>query len=199
MSAAVRAISKELTDTFTRLVADVPTFEVLSPEVLPYGLKPHTRSICWLAEQVILQNVRKRQDAYGLDGYADPDSDISAWDAKLTYKAIPDRACYVNIKVSDVTRPIRRNDIASVKKLQSFYNEEPDALLFYVVIMLQFDGNKIHFRGSPIIRHYPWIGDFVVNVRNHHIQCIYEVPVIERSTSAFLELVGERAARLRNR
>jgi len=189
----IKVAAVNLENIFSNLIRDVPSFEVLNKDVLPYGLKQHTRSICWLAEQVILQNVKKRQLEYGLTSYSDPESDISAWDACLGLKECP-APSYINIKVSDVTRPVRRNDIASVQKLISFYKERPTAFLFYVVIMLEFEGNRIHFRKEPIVRYYPWIGDFVINSRNHHIQSVYETSVTERTTSEFLKLVRSRAS-----
>jgi len=193
MSQTIKTLGRRLEEMFTCLMRDVPSFEVLNKTVLPYGLKQHTRSICWLAEQVILQNVKKRKDEYGIVDYMDPVSDVSAWDARLGVSGCSERA-YVNIKVSDVTKPVRRNDIASVQKLIAFYREQPAAHLFYVVMMLEFDENTIHFRRKPVVRYYPWIGEFVVNPRNHHIQSIYETSVVERTTQEFLLLLRQRAA-----
>ena len=160
----IKALAIGLERVFSNLMKDVPLFRVLDDEVLPYGLHQHTRSICWLAEQVILQNVKKRQAEYGVSEYINPESDISAWDACISIAGCAAPA-FVNIKVSDVTRPARNNDIASVQKLLKFYKEKPNAALFYVVMMLEFDGNIIHFRKKPIVRYYPWIGKFVVNPR----------------------------------
>lgn len=185
-------LASKLEATFVRLIEDVPSFEVLSKDVLPYGLKQHTRSICWLAEQVILQNVRKRQQSYGISDFTDPSSDISAWDASLAFSG-DETPAYINIKVSDVTRPIRHNDIASVKKLLEFYKQHPEAHLFYVVIMLEFEGNVIHFRKKPIVRYYPWIENFVVNRRNHHVQAKYETSVLQRKIDEFLDLLKLKA------
>ena len=182
----------KLEQIFGRLINDVPFFKVLDEEILPYGLNQHTRSICWLAEQVILQNIKKRQSEYGIDVFTDPDSDISAWDASLKL-AGDSTPCFINIKVSDVTKPTRRNDIASVKKLLSFYDESPSANLFYVVIMLRFDRNTIRFQPPAIVRYYPWIEGFVVNSRNHHIQSIYPCSVKKRSIEEFLDIVREKA------
>lgn len=193
MIETIKATAVKLENVFGSLIKDVPSFEVLNKDVLPYGLKQHTRSICWLAEQVILQNVKKRQTEYGVTSYNDPDSDISAWDACLGLRGCS-APSYINIKVSDVTRPVRRNDIASVQKLISFYNEKPSALLYYVVIMLEFEGNRIHFRKKPVVRYYPWIGDFVINSRNHHIQSVYETTIVERTTDEFIQLVRTRAS-----
>ena len=123
----------------------------------------------------------------------DPASDVSIWDACLSFTGLTASPCLINIKVSDVTRPVRKNDIASVQKLMKFYEAHPSALLFYVVLMLEFQGNVIYFRKRPIVRYYPWIGDFVVNPRNHHIQSIYETSIVKRTTQDFIALVKRRA------
>jgi hypothetical protein len=192
MNNEITHISSLLEDAFSSIIQTVPSFKVLDEDILPYGLKQHTRSVCWLAEQVLLQNTRKNSTAINLSEYEDPVSDTSAWDARLKF-AVASSSCYVNIKVSDVTKPVRVNDIASVKKLINFYDNEPDALLYYVVIMLKFDKNTIHFVKKPIVRHYPWIGEFLVNRRNHHIQAYYETPSICRTTEEFLHLIKGKA------
>ncbi len=40
-------------DLFTRVVNIVPNFDITDPKILPYGLKPHTRSVSWIVEQVM--------------------------------------------------------------------------------------------------------------------------------------------------
>ena len=49
----------EIKKGFELLVNKIKSFEIVNQDLLPEGLKPHTRSICWIAEQVILQNLRK--------------------------------------------------------------------------------------------------------------------------------------------
>jgi hypothetical protein len=38
---------------YSRLIKILPSFNITDSKVLPCGLKPHTRSISWLVEQVI--------------------------------------------------------------------------------------------------------------------------------------------------
>lgn len=40
---------------YKRLISILPSFDITSSDILPYGLKPHTRSISWPVEQVITQ------------------------------------------------------------------------------------------------------------------------------------------------
>ena len=44
---------------FLLTVDILPSFNITDPEVLPYGLRVHTRSINWIVEQVITKNDHK--------------------------------------------------------------------------------------------------------------------------------------------
>ena len=43
---------------FLKVTEIIPSFNITDPSILPYGLKPHTRSISWIAEQVITQQAK---------------------------------------------------------------------------------------------------------------------------------------------
>lgn len=181
-----------LNSTFQRFVENKEYFEVCQEKDLPYGLKPHTRSICWLAEQVINQDLKKNKTEYKIYEIQEPDSDISAWDSKIIFNG-EKNPIFINIKVTDISKPVRRNDIASVQKLITFYEENPKALLFYVALKLKFNNRKIQFVGHPIVRYYPWISEFVVNSRNHHIQSYYECKMIQRTVEEFVSQIKAKA------
>jgi len=191
----IEEIGTEIERIFNEIVGNkIQKFEVLKKKDLPNGLKQHTRSICWLAEQVILQNTKKYAKKFNLTDFEYPPSDISPWDVKFRLnKIINERDIFVNVKITDVTKPARKNDIASVKTLLNFYKQNQEPLLFYAVMKFKFDKNSIIFEDSPVVRYYPWIKDFVVNPRNEHIQCFYEVDVEERSIEEFLELLKNKA------
>lgn len=191
----IRKIITELESIFTLFITKkMPFFEVLKKEYLPEGLKPHTRSICWLAEQVILQNVKKFSSDFRLIDFRYPISDITPWDAKFKIDDISQKKdVFINIKVSDSTKPIRKNDIASVKTLLHFYKNNNKPLLFFIVIRFKFESNIIRFVKPVIVRYYPWVKNFVVNKRNEHIQSVYDVEVEERSTSNFIDILKKKA------
>lgn len=191
----ISQISKSLEQLFARLITDgVASFEVLDEKYVPYGLKAHTRSICWLAEQVILQHLKKYEDRYGVHDYQDPISDIAPWDGKFKFKDLDYQDdVFINLKVSDVTKPVRRNDIASVKALLNFFSLNRDAAIFFVVVRLKFVNNKIFFVEPVTVRYYPWIKDFVVNPRNKHLQSIYDVHQQPRTTAEFLSILEAKA------
>jgi hypothetical protein len=194
-SQQIKKIQQELQRIFTIFITKkIPLFEVLKKEYLPEGLKPHTRSICWLAEQVILQNIKKFSTEFGLADFEYPESDISPWDAKFKIdNCSAGKDVFVNVKVTDSTKPIRKNDIASVKALLNFYKNNGEPLIYFVVIRLKFEDNVIRFVEPIIARYYPWVKDFVVNPRNEHIQSVYETEIEERSVSEFIEILRKKA------
>lgn len=194
-SQQIKKIQQELQRIFTIFITKkIPLFEVLKKEYLPEGLKPHTRSICWLAEQVILQNIKKFSPEFRLSDFEYPKSDIFPWDAKFKIdNCSGGKDVFVNVKVTDSAKPIRKNDIASVKALLNFYKNNREPLIYFVVIRLKFENNIIRFVEPIIVRYYPWVKDFVVNPRNEHIQSVYETEIEERSIPDFIEILKRKA------
>ncbi len=52
---------------FAQIITLLPKFDIADKTVLPYGLKPHTRSVSWIVEQVIVQQLKFRKDKLGLN------------------------------------------------------------------------------------------------------------------------------------
>jgi hypothetical protein len=52
---------------YKKLLTILPSFNITDKDILPYGLKPHTRSVSWLVEQVITQQTKYRAKQLGLD------------------------------------------------------------------------------------------------------------------------------------
>lgn len=191
----INKIQEKLEEIFTTFITDkIPYFEVLNKSYLPEGLKPHTRSICWLAEQVILQNTKKFSSEFGISDFEYPESDISPWDAKFKIDDFSyGEDVFINIKVTNSDKPIRKNDIASVKALLNFYKDKGEPLIYFVVIRLKFEDNIIKFEKPVTARYYPWVKDFVVNPRNEHIQSIYDAEIEEISVDEFLKILRKKA------
>ena len=60
-------IQNELQKLSRRILNEI-SFEVINPESkIPLGFKKHTRSISWLAEQVITQHLETNQKKYDLE------------------------------------------------------------------------------------------------------------------------------------
>ena len=54
----IRSELDEMHDLFSRVVWIIPGFSITGPKIFPYGLKPHTSSVSWLVEQVVVQQAK---------------------------------------------------------------------------------------------------------------------------------------------
>jgi hypothetical protein len=69
---------------YQNLFQFLPSFKVTDDSILPYGLKPHTRSVSWLVEQVITQQTKFRKDILSLDNVSFDMPDTCLHDCEIT-------------------------------------------------------------------------------------------------------------------
>lgn len=176
-----------LKNGFNTCVRKIDEFEILNEELVPEGLKPHTRSISWLAEQVIVQGLRRFIDELEFEEVEANDSDIELHDCIIKIKG---RNVLVNLKVTNIDKSHTRNDINKAYKIQKAFIENPDLRFYYVVIKLSFQNTKIRFANEPpIVFYVPWIHDVYVNPSNHHLQASYFEPPAFRTVQQFVDKI----------
>tara|TARA_B100001063_G_C16747024_1_gene548129 strand:+ start:189 stop:797 length:609 start_codon:yes stop_codon:yes gene_type:complete len=184
-------IQNELQKLSRRILNEI-SFEVINPESkIPLGFKKHTRSISWLAEQVITQHLETNQKKYDLELFETSKTDISVYDFKIKFKDIKE-LIYVNSKITWIQQKKQRNDMSSIKKLFKFYEEHKNVKLFYLIFPFEYfgpKGNKIKFLENVTCGEYIKMKDFYLNPRNEHLQAFYEVENVDRTYSEFLELI----------
>jgi len=183
---------EKLISLSNQIVNEIPSFEVIHPkELIPYGLKPHTRSISWLAESVVCQNIKKNKKKYSLSLFEEPQTDIGVWDFKLKFKDLND-LIYVNIKVTNVESNRQRNDMSSIKEFVNFFQDNKKKKLFYLIFPIEFDNNKIKFVKNFQCGEYIKMKDFYLNPRNEHIQAYYDVESVDRTYEDFFKILMEK-------
>ena len=190
----IELINRELAtmrDFFSRVVQIIPQFDIANPEILPYGLKPHTRSVSWIAEQVIVQQAKYNRHALDIADvdFSMPDTSlhdcIIQWNCNTKY--------YINIKITNVAGRRNKNDIAAVEKLYMQYRANPGYRLIYAVFGFAFDNTTISFLNDSIHTFSPQFLPVYVNPRNDKIQAHYHAPAEERTRDEFLELLQTRS------
>jgi hypothetical protein len=183
---------KKLISLSNQIVDEIPSFDVIHPkELIPYGLKPHTRSISWLAESVVCQNIKKNITKYSLSFFEEPQTDIGVWDFKLKFKDFGD-LIYVNFKVTNVEANRQHNDMSSIKKLINFFQDDKKKNLFYLIFPIKFENNKINFVKNFKCGEYIKMKDFYLNPRNEHIQAYYDVVSVDRTYDEFLSILMDK-------
>jgi hypothetical protein len=171
---------------FRKLLKVLPSFDVTSEKILPYGMKPHTRSVSWLVEQVITQQTKYNAKALGLkDAHFDfPDTCLH--DCELISGG---KSYFVNVKVHSMAGKENKNDIAAVEKLYMQYSAEPSYNLIYACFGIHFQ--NIHIRFDPNYLHLfsPQFLPIYINPRNDKIQALYHHQPELRTRSEFLDLL----------
>ncbi|MDR1963140.1 MAG: hypothetical protein LBQ50_05130 [Planctomycetaceae bacterium] len=159
-------------------------------KVLPYGLKPHTRSVSWLVEQVITQQTKYRKKELELDDVAFDMPDTSLHDCEITQHK---KTYYVNVKVHNMEGKAKKNDIAAVEKLYMQYSANPSYNLIYACFGIRFNGISIEFDTSYIHLFSPQFLPIYVNPRNDKIQAFYHHQPEFRLRSEFMQLLREKS------
>lgn len=185
--ALIRDELTEMKDFFERVVQIIPSFDIANPDILPYGLKPHTRSVSWIAEQVIVQQAKYNRRELLVE-----DVDFSMPDTSLhdcvVIKSGSERY-YVNIKITNLGGRRNKNDIAAVEKLYMQYRANPDYRLIYAVFGFNFSNTTISFVNESIHTFSPQFLPVYVNPRNDKIQAYYHAAPEERTREEFLDLL----------
>ena len=168
----------------------LPSFDVTDSKILPYGLKPHTRSVSWLVEQVIVQQTKFRAKEFGIRNANFDLPDTCLHDCEiLTDK----QKLYVNIKIHNVDGKENKNDISAVEKLYFQYVANPEYDLIYACFGIKFENIKVRFDKNYLVLFSPQFLPIYVNPRNDKIQAAYHHNPILRTRKSFLELLKKHS------
>lgn len=199
MNDEISQIKAELNDMhhfFSKVVKIMPSFHITDPKILPYGLKPHTRSVSWIVEQVIVQQAKYNKEGLGVKDVDFDLSDTKLYDCEVLTKA--DKRYFINIKITSAKRQ-NKNDIAAVEKLYKEYKSKSDFRLIYAVFQFSFDNTKITFNKDKIHTFSPQFLPIYVNPSNGKIQAYYYAGPEERTREEFLSLLQENSRSIRLR
>lgn len=171
-------------DIYRKVITILPSFNITDKKILPYGLKPHTRSISWLVEQVITQQTKYNTKKLALDdvNFDMPDTCLHDCEIKLGKKVY-----YVNVKIHNTAKKDTKNDIAAVEKLYMQYITNSSYDLIYACFGIVFRGIEIDFDRDYLCLFSPQFLPIYVNPRNDKIQAFYHHKPIYRTRKEFLE------------
>lgn len=189
----IKIINEELAamnELFHKVIKIVPSFDLTNTKILPYGLKPHTRSVSWIVEQVITQQTKFNSKMLDI-----VDVDIDLPDTCLHDCIIKTKKqnYYINIKITNADGKDNKNDIAAVEKLYMQYSANPDYRVIYAVFGFKFQNINISFVEDYVHTFSPQFLPIYVNPRNDKIQAFYKAIPQERSRQEFLQLLRENS------
>jgi len=177
---------KYLEGIYRNLISILPSFNVTDKKILPYGLKPHTRSVSWLVEQVIVQQTKFRAKELGINDVKFDMPDTCLHDCEIHAN---NRKYYVNIKIHNIEGKENKNDISAVEKLYFQYVANPKYDLIYACFGIRFKNIKINFDNDYLVLFSPQFMPIYVNPRNDKIQAKYIHHHEFRTRKKFLEIL----------
>ena len=168
----------------------LPSFDITDKKILPYGLKPHTRSVSWLVEQVIVQQMKYHAKELGIKdvNFELPDTclhDCEIFSNKKKY--------FLNVKIHNIKGKENKNDISAVEKLYFQYVANPQYNLIYACFGIDFDNIQVNFDKNYLAIFSPQFMPIYVNPRNDKIQAAYHHELILRTRVQFLELLKKNS------
>jgi hypothetical protein len=113
----------EVKQIYEDVVAILPSFAITNKDVLPYGLKPHTRSISWIVEQVIVQQTKYNKDKLKLKNV---DFNMPATCLHDIIIEKNNKKYYINVKIHNIDGKENKNDMSAVEKLYFQYQTNFD-------------------------------------------------------------------------
>ena len=166
------------------LVENVSSFEVASAKALPYGLKPHTRSVAWLVEQVLVQRLKLDAQKMGIGevDYDLPDTALHDLTIRLGNDVL-----YINLKAHQSEKKANKNDISAVEKLYNAYVNDKSYNLYYAAFGIKFSERGVVFLKEAVHCFSPQFLPIYVNPRNDKIQAFYHHEPIIRTRRDFLK------------
>lgn len=173
-----------------RLLTILPSFDITDKRILPYGLKPHTRSVSWLVEQVIVQQMKYHAQELGIQDVNFELPDTCLHDCEVLSQ---EKKCYVNVKIHNSMGKENKNDIAAVEKLYFQYVANPNYNLIYACFGIGFENIRVNFDKNYLVIFSPQFMPIYVNPRNDKIQAVYHHKMTVRTREQFLDLLKKNS------
>lgn len=160
---------KKIQESIKCVLSKIDQFQLVKEDLLPEGLKPIARSMSWIIEQIVVQNLRHRGIKCGIESVTDPPHDLGQYDCVI--KLVNDSKEYkVNVKTSlTSTSHNSRFDISKANKLITLYETEPNLILLVVIVKIKLGGLNVKF-DDVIVFNVAWTPDIYYNRANHNLQ-----------------------------
>lgn len=166
-------------------------FKILDETLVPEGLKPIARSIAWLVDQVVVQNLKRYKDVCDIEEVEEPPHDLVQYDCILKLKE-DDTECFINVKTSlTTTDRTGRFDISKADKLIELYGERPDLLLLVAIIVVDFDNIFVKFE-DLVVFNVAWVPGVYYNRANHNLQSRANGMQTPRSNQEFVGILKQK-------
>jgi len=169
-----------------QVISRINKFKLINENLVPFGLKPIARSMSWIVEQIVTQNMKKDVNKYSISSVDIPQTNIDLYDCLIKTNQMK---YFVNIKTSLVSACENGNyDISKAQKLLEWYESNHDLVLLLAVIKVELDRTDVIFKDVKVFN-VAWIPNIYYNKANHNIQSCMNGKESIRSNQEFMDLL----------
>lgn len=181
---------KFVNNIFLSIIDFIPSFEIAESDILPYGLRPHNRSINWFAEQTIKQQTKFNANKLGVDkvDYDIPNNYLH--NIVLTKNA---REYFVKIKFHSEKVMNYQHTIASTAKTFLQYKSNPNYRLIYATFGTNFENRIVTFNSELLNAFSTQFLPFSISPKTDKIKASFQHRPIYRTRNEFLNLLAEKS------
>lgn len=193
VKAEIKLINQELSfvkEIFIKTVNLIPSFNITDSKILPYGLRPHTRSISWIAEQIIVQQAKFNAKKIGIDKVFDNISQNYLHNIVIEKNK---KKHYVKVKVHLGNGKNYQNTIASTAKLFMQYDTNLSYNLIYATVGINSQNQIVRFNEKAINVFSPQFLPISINPKTGKVIGFFQHTPIYRNRKTFLDLLAEES------
>ena len=157
-----------LQNSISKLMSEIGAIKIGNTEIFPYGWSKAAkgRTVWRLVEEVVVQNLEKNPERFGLESINPASSEVGVFDLELRYSDIPNPV-YINIKSAVKGGRTNKDDISKAVGLIDFLSDHPDDLIFIVTIELDFSPEMEVILSNSYVMPTGWLPDLYVNPSNN--------------------------------
>lgn len=175
---------------FLSTVNLIPSFDITNPKILPYGLRPHTRSISWIAEQVITQQTKFNAKKLGID---DLDFDVPRNYLHNVILRKDEKAYFVKVKVHLGKGKYYKNTIAPTAKTFMQYKSNHNYRLIYATFGINYQNQIVTFENHLLNVFSSQFLPFSISPKTDKIKAFFQHKPVYRTRNEFLNLLAEKS------
>ncbi len=160
--------TQKLQNTLQTLNRDIVDIQIGNRNIFPFGWRKAAkgRTVWRLVEEVIVQNLEKKPEQYGLQSIRPAQSEVGVFDLELRYADI-DQSIYINIKSAVKGGRTNKDDISKALGLIDFLQKHPLDLIFIITVELDFDDTMKVVLSNFYVMPTGWLPDLYVNPSNN--------------------------------
>lgn len=189
---------QQLENGLNKLIGRIGTIQIAPANRFPFGWRKAAkgRTVWRLLEEAITQNLEIQHEQLEILKFSTAQSEVGISDFSCSFDG--QKTVFVNIKSAVQGQKSSKDDISKARKLEQFFSEDPERILFIATFQISFRENMQFCLDKCTVMPVMWLPDIYVNPSNNgNLQSSkykFLDEAVRRSGLEFLGLLREAIA-----